>query len=279
MVKGTAKKTLKNNESLIKKILNNPALIILIVVLVLVVALLGVYAYIYSGRNVYAYVDQTPIYNYEMSNEIVNQAYKNNVNLDSIGTDPKGAFVKYTLTDFAKREVISRRLYYLMGIKDGFTCKKDELDKAFYNFKKQVLSGSTNPEQDFKNELSNRGITESELKNVLREKIIAEKEQDKLTSNISVSSEEVKEYFDEWSYAYVKDGQDKEQVFKDNYKQIESDALDLKKQDYLRKYTNKLMDGNKGKIVIDNRYKKFMRWVYRSLLNLAVPSQFKPGTV
>ncbi len=269
----------ETGKSFFRRIVENPALIVLIVVGILAVALFGFYAYVYAGRNVYAYVDGTPIYNYEMSNEIVDQAYKNNVNLSSIGTDPKGAFVKYTLTNFAKRAVFSRRLYYLMGLKDGFTCSNDELNKALYDFKKQVLKGSTNPEEDFKNELEDRGITLNELKDILREKVIAQKEEDKLTANITVTPQDVKKYFDEWSYAYVKKGQDKDKVFKDKYDQIKSDTLYMKKQDFLRKYTNKLLSENKGKIIIDNRYKKFMRWVYRSLFNLAVPSQFKPGSV
>ena len=279
MVRKVEKKGLKNHRSLFRKIVENPALIIVIVIAFLVVALLGSYAYIYAGRNVYAYVDGMPVYQYEMSNEIVDQAIKNNVDFGSIGTDPKGDFVKYTLTEFAKRAIFSRKFYYIIGIKDGFTCTKDEINKAFYDFKKQTLSGSINPEEEFKKVLNISGITEKELRAILREKVIAQKEKDKLTADITVSPEDVQKYFDEWSYAYAKDGQDKGKIFKEQYGQIKSDALDIKKQDYLRKYTNNLMEKDKNSIVIDNRYKKFMRWAYGSLLNLAVPPQFKPGTV
>ena len=269
----------KERKSFFKRIAENPALIVILVVVIVSAFLFGVYGYIYAGRNVYAYVKGTPIYNYEMSSEIVDQAYKNNVNLASIGTDPKGAFVRYTLTNFAKRAVIARRLYYLMGLKNHFTCSKEELDKALYDFKKQVIGDSTNPEQAFKTELENRGITEKQLLQILREKVIAQKEKDALTKNITITPEEVKKYFKEWSYAYVKDGQNPEEVFKKEYDKIKSDALSFKKQQYLVKYTNNLINKNKKYIVIDNRYKKFMRWFYRSLLNLAVPSQFKPGEV
>ena len=279
MARKIEKKELKDHRSLLRKIVENPALIVIIVITFLVVSLFGTYAYIYAAKNVYAYVDGMPVYQYEMSNEIIDQAIKNNVDLGSIGTDPKGAFAKYTLTEFAKRAIFSRKLYYIIAIKDGFTCTKNELDKAFYDFKKQNLSGTANPEEEFKKILDMRGITEKQLRTVLREEVIAQKEKDKLTANITVSPEEVQKYFDEWSYAYVKGGQDKGQVFKEQYARIKSDALDMKKQDYLRKYTNNLMEKDKNNIVIDNRYKKFMRWAYSSLLNLAVPPQFKPGTV
>ena len=269
----------KDNQSFFKRIIENPALIVILVVVIVSAFLFGVYGYIYAGRNVYAYVKGTPIYNYEMSNEIVDQAYNNNVNLASVGTDPKGAFVRYTLTKFAKRAVIARRLYYLMGLKNHFSCSKDELDKALYDFKKQVIGDSANPEQAFKTALEDRGITERELLQILQEKVIAQKEKDELTKNITITPEDVKKYFDEWSYAYVKDGQNPKEVFQKEYDKIKSDALSFKKQQYLVKYTNNLIDENKKDIVIDNRYKKFMRWFYKSLLNLAVPSQFEPGEV
>ncbi len=268
------------NKGFFKKLSENPALIVILVVVILTGALFGTYAYIYAGRKVYAYVKGTPIYNYEMSNEIVNQAEENNVNLNSIGTDPKGAFARYTLMSFAKRAVISRRLYYLMGIKDGFKCTKDDLDKALYDFKKNVIGNSNTPEKDFKNELEIRGINEEELKKILSEEIIANKEKDKLTKNITITPEEVKKYYKEWSYAYTNDGKENaDKVFKEKYATIKSDALAMKKQDFLRKYTNNLIEKNKKYIQIDNRYKKFMRWVYRSLFNLSVPNQFKPGNV
>jgi hypothetical protein len=273
------KENRKENKNFFRNILDNPALLVILVVVLVAAVLFGVYGYIYAGRNVYAYVKGTPIYNYEMSNEIVDQAYANNVNLDSIGTDPKGAFVKYTLTKFAKRAVVSRRLYYLMGLENHFTCSKDELNKALYDFKKEMIGGTANPEQAFKTELSDRGITENELMKILQEKVIAQKEKDELTKNITITPEEVKKYFNEWSYAYVKKGQDPNEVFKNEYEKIKEDALALKKQQYLIKYTNDLIDKNKKDIVIDNRYKKFMRWFYKSLLNLAVPSQFKPGEI
>jgi len=269
----------KENKGFLKRIVENPALIVILVVVIVSAILFGAYGYIYAGRNVYAYVKGTPIYNYEMSSEIVDQAYSNNVNLASIGTDPKGAFVRYTLTKFAKRAVIARRLYYLMGLKNHFTCSKDELDKALYDFKKQVIGDSENPEQAFKTALEDRGITEKELLQILQEKVIAQKEKEELTKNITITPEDVKKYFDEWSYAYVKDGQDPKEVFQKEYDKIKNDALSFKKQQYLVKYTNNLINENKKYIVIDNRYKKFMRWFYKSLLNLAVPSQFKPGEV
>ncbi len=267
----------KIDKNIFRRIIKNPALMILSLIVVLVVALLGTYAYIYRGKNVYAYINKTPIYNYEMSNEIVEQAYKNNVNLGSIGSSPKDAFVKYTLTNFAKRALISRRFYYLMGIKDHFECSTDELDKALYNFKKETIGNSASPEQDFKKELNLRGISNSNLLQILKEKTIAQKEMDKLTSNITATPEEVKKYYDEWSYAYVKNGKNEDVVFKEKYNQIRNDTLDMKKQEYLRKYTNNLIEKNKDNIILDNRYKKFMRWVYGSLLNLSVPSQFEPG--
>ncbi len=274
------KKAKREGGSIFGKLSKNPALIVILVVVILAAALLGTYAYIYAGRKVYAYVKGTPIYNYEMSNEIVNQAEKNNVNLNSIGTDPKGAFVRYTLTNFAKRAVISRRLYYLMGIKDGFKCTKSDLDKALYEFRKNNTAGSDTPEKDFENELSIRGIDEKELKKILAEEVIANKEKDKITEKITITPEEVEKYYKEWSYAYTNDNkEDPQKVFKEKYDTIKNDALAMKKQDFLRKYTNKLIEDNKKDIVIDNRYKKFMRWVYKSLFNLAVPDQFKPGTV
>ncbi len=274
------KKVGNSEKSLFRRIAENPAFVVILIVVILAGILFGTYAYIYAGRKVYAYVKGTPIYNYEMSNEIVNQAEKNNVNLESIGNDPKGAFVRYTLMNLAKRAVISRRLYYLMGIKDGFGCTKSELDKALYDFRKNNVGNSDTPEKDFKNELEIRGVTEKELEGILREEIIANKEKGKLTKNITITPEEVKKYYKEWSYAYTNDGKENaEKVFKEKYNTIKNDALAMKKQDFLRKYTNKLIEENKKYIVIDNRYKKFMRWVYKSLFNLSVPDEFKPGTL
>ena len=267
----------REEESFLKRLLK-PPFVVLTVVVILVAVLFGTYAYVYSGKNVYIYAQGKPIYNYEMSSAIVEQAYKNNVNLGSIeqGT-PKGAFVKYTLNKLAEREVISNKLLYLMGLKDGYSCSPSELDKAMYEFKKGVTGISSDPEKNFESELELRNITVNQLKQILKEKVIADKETDKLTKNITVTPQEVENYYKEWSFAYSEKGKTDSEIFKEKYDKIKDDTLYSKKQQYMNKFITKLIDENKDKIVIDNRYKKFMRWIYSSILNLAVPDEFKPG--
>lgn len=264
-------------ESFLKRLFS-PPFVVLTIVAILAAALFGTYAYVYSGRNAYIYVQDKPIYNYEMSNAIIEQAYKNNVNLGSIEQgNPKSAFVKYTLNKLAEREVISDKLLYLMGLKDNYSCSPAELDKSMYEFKKTVTGISNDPEKNFESELELRNITVRQLKQILKEKVIVNKETDKLTRNITVTPKEVRDYYKEWSFAYSEKGKTDDEIFREKYDKIKDDTLYSKKQQYMNKFITKLINENKDKIVIDNRYKKFMRWIYSRVLNLAVPDEFKPG--
>ncbi|MEA3312904.1 MAG: hypothetical protein U9Q18_00835, partial [Caldisericota bacterium] len=205
-------------------------LIIFTIIVIIAAILFGVYGYIYSGKNVYAYVKGEPIYYYEMSNEIVEQARKNFVSVSLLqGGDPQSAFARYAIDSFAKEEVISRKFFYLMGVQDNFNCTESELDTAMYEFKKAVTGISDDPVENLASELALRQITEQQLRNVLRGKIIAQKEIDKLTQHIVLTPDEIYAYYEEWSFAYEEEGKTSEEIFKEKYDIIERSALSLKK--------------------------------------------------
>jgi hypothetical protein len=127
-------------------------LIILTIIVIIIAILFGAYGYIYSGKSVYAYVKGEPVYYYEMFNEIVDQARKNNVSVLSLqGGDPQSAFARYTINTFAKEEVISRKFFYLMALEDNFDCTLSELDTAMYEFKKAVTGISDDLESAKRN--------------------------------------------------------------------------------------------------------------------------------
>ncbi len=266
----------KEKERFFRRLFKLPLLILTIIVIVAAI-LLGIYGYIYSGKNVYAYVKGEPIYSYEMSNEIVDQAYKKNVSvLQLLGGDPQSALTLSALNSLAKKEVISRKFFYLMGLQDNFNCTASELDAAMYEFKKAATGIPDNQEENFASELAFRRITEQQLRAVLREKIIAQKEIDKLTQHIVLTPEEIYVYYEEWSFAFAEEGKTSEEIFTEKYDKIERSALTLEKQQYLIKLRTNLMDENESEIIIDNRYKRFMRWFYQNIMNLVVPDEFQP---
>jgi len=255
-------------------------LIILTIIAVIAAILFGAYGYIYSGKNIYAYVKDEPIYYQEMFNEIVEQARKNNVSVLMLqGGDPQSAFARYTINSFAKEEVLSRKLFYLMGLQDNFNCTASELDAAMYEFKKAVTGISDDPAENLASELALRQITEQQLRIVLRGKIIAQKEIDKLTQHIVLTPEEIYAYYEEWSFAYDEEGKTSEEIFKEKYDKIERAALSLEKRQYMIKLKANLMEENEPEIIIDNRYKRFMRWFYQDIMNLVVPDEFQPEQV
>jgi len=61
------------------------------------------------------------------------------------GGDPQSAFARYTISNFAKEEVLSRKIFYLMGLQDNFNCTASELDTAMYEFKKTITGISEDP--------------------------------------------------------------------------------------------------------------------------------------
>jgi hypothetical protein len=107
----------------------------------------------------------------------------------------------------------------------------------------------------------------------------AQKEIDKLTEHIVLTPEEIYAYYEEWSFAYDEEGKTSEEIFREKYDKLERSALYLEKQQYMIKLRASLIEENESEIVIDNRYKKFMRWFYRDIMNLVVPDEFEPEKV
>jgi len=269
----------EKKERFFKRLFKLPLLILTIIVIIAAI-ILGIYGYIYSGKNVYAYVKGEPIFYYEMFNEIVEQARKKNVSILMLqGGDPQSAFARYTISNFAKEEVLSRKFFYLMGLQDNFNCTASELDTAMYEFKKTITGISEDPTENLASELALRQITEQQLRNVLRGKIIAQKEIDKLTQHIVLTPEEIYAYYEEWSFVFKEEGKTSEEIFKEKYDKIKRAALSLEKRQYLIKVKTNLMEENESEIIIDNRYKRFMRWFYQDIMNLAVPDEFQPEQV
>lgn len=267
----------KDNKIKRKNIFKNKTVVILAVIL-LIIALVasGFFLYIGRYRNVFVLVKGTKIYNDELYYETVKQAERLNfLGYDPLSSDPKTENARKIIIDYAKEKIIAERLYYLMGIEDGFVASEEEVQSAFEGFKNSVTENSEDPEKDFQDELKFRDLTERMLRNILKEEIIAGKEKDKLTESIDVSENDVKEYFAEWGSGYGANGKNDDEIYKEKYDKIKQDALSMKKSDYLDAYSKKLVESNKNYIFMDNVYKKFMRWFYEAFLGLPVPDQYK----
>ncbi len=267
----------KDNKIKSKNMFKNKTLMILaIILLIVVVVASGFFLYIGRYRNVFALVKGTKIYNNELYYETVKQAERLNfLGYDPLSSDPKTENARKIIIDYAKEKIIAERLYYLMGVEDGFVASEEEVKSAFEEFKNSVTENSEDPEKDFQDELKFRDLTERMLKNILKEEIIADKEKDKLTESIDVSENDVKEYFVEWGSGYGANGKNDDEIYKEKYGKIKQDALNMKKGDYLDVYSKKLVESNKDYIFMDNVYKKFMRWFYEDFLGLSVPDQYK----
>lgn len=255
---------------------NKTLMILAIILLIVVVVASGFFLYIGRYRNVFALVKGTKIYNNELYYETVKQAERLNfLGYDPLSSDPKTENARKIIIAYAKEKIIAERLYYLMGVEDGFVASEEEVKSAFEEFKNSVTENSEDPEKDFQDELKFRDLTERMLKNILKEEIIADKEKDKLTESIDVSENDVKEYFVEWGSGYGANGKNDDEIYKEKYGKIKQDALNMKKGDYLDVYSKKLVESNKDYIFMDNVYKKFMRWFYEDFLGLSVPDQYK----
>jgi hypothetical protein len=246
-----------------------------IIVLIFVIVFSGLFFYIWSYKNVYAIVMGTKIYYSQLYYEAVKQAEKVNfLGYDPLSSDPKVENARRMIMDYAEDRVLSERLYYLMGVKDGFSASDNEIETAFENYKNDITKGSTDPEKDFKDDLKARGLTEQGLRGILKNDIIASREKDKLTENINVSESDVREYFNDWGSGYGTNGKNNEQIYKEKYETIKQDAFYMKKSDYLDAYSKKLIADNAKYISMDNVYKRFMRWYYQAFLDLPVPDQY-----
>jgi len=267
----------KDNKIKSKNMFKNKTLMILVIILLIVVVVAsGFFLYIGRYRNAFALVKGTKIYNNELYYETVKQAERLNfLGYDPLSSDPKTENARKIIIDYAKEKIIAERLYYLMGVEDGFVASEEEVKSAFEEFKNSVTENSEDPEKDFQDELKFRDLTERMLKNILKEEIIADKEKDKLTESIDVSENDVKEYFVEWGSGYGANGKNDDEIYKEKYGKIKQDALNMKKGDYLDVYSKKLVESNKDYIFMDNVYKKFMRWFYEDFLGLSVPDQYK----
>ncbi len=236
--------------------------------------------YLLPWRNVYVTVKETKVYEYSMSYEMIEQADALNVPYSSFVTeDPKSNMARQMVTDNARNEVIYKRLFYLMGIKDGFDVAQDEINAALETFKKNTNLGTNESvEQSYKDELDARGLSGKDFMEIVKENIIVQKEKDKLTANIALSDKDLKAYFDEWGFGYDPKNPNRQEVYGKNIEQIKKDALYMKKKDYLTGIEKKLLADNMSEISFDNPYKKFMRWLYGDFLGTSIPDEYKPET-
>jgi len=257
---------------------------VIIPLLIILVILGGVAAafaaYLLPWKNVYATVKGTKVYEYSMSHQMLEQAQKFNVSPSAFVTnDPQSNAQTQMVTENARNEVMYTRLFYLVGIKDGFTATQDEVNSAIEAFKKTLtLSNGETLEQAYKNELDARGLTEKDYIEIVKESLISQKEKDKLTANITLTDKELKSYFDEWGFGYDPKNPDRQAVYNKNIEQIKKDATAMKKNDYLLGIERNLLSDSMSEISFDNPYKKFMRWWYGSFLGETIPDQYKPET-
>jgi hypothetical protein len=229
-------------------------------------------------KNVYVTAKGTKVYEYSMSNEMVEQADALNAPYTAfVSEDPTSIATTQLVTSNARNEVIYKRLFYIMGLKDGFTATQDEINTAIDAFKKKANQGTNESvEQSYKDELSVRSLTEKEFAEIVKENIISQKEEAKLTASITLSDKELKAYIDEWGFGYDSKNPNRQEVYEKNIEQIKKDALNMKKEDYITDLEKKLLADSMNEISFDNPYKKFMRWLYGSFLGISIPDQYKP---
>ncbi|MGB9769206.1 MULTISPECIES: hypothetical protein [Caldisericum] len=266
----------------ISKSYKKPIIIGSVVVLSVILLLVSLYvSLILPWKNVYLKVGNDKITYDEINYQIYLASKTLNSPLPNLQTgDPKSLAASRNVLQLAYINAISDGILYNKALRDNLNVSQSEIDSYIANLRDSVSQGFNNKELALEDFLSTIGVRKSSLRDIVYKKLLADKEIDLLTKDITVSEQEVKNFYEEFSQVYVKNPNEKEKYFKEHYEKIREDCLRSKKDQYVSTTlrTNIINEGIKD-IQVDNPYKKLMRFWYGTFLGTQIPEIYKATNV
>lgn len=266
----------------ISKSYKKPIIIGSVVVLSVILLLVSLYvSLILPWKNVYLKVGNNKITYDEINYQIYLASKTLNSPLPNLQTgDPKSLAASRNVLQLAYINAISDGILYNKALRDNLNVSQSEIDSYIANLRDSVSQGFNNKELALEDFLSTIGVRKSSLRDIVYKKLLADKEIDLLTKDITVSEQEVKNFYEEFSQVYVKNPNEKEKYFKEHYEKIREDCLRSKKDQYVSTTlrTNIINEGIKD-IQVDNPYKKLMRFWYGTFLGTQIPEIYKATNV
>ncbi|MFU2157601.1 hypothetical protein [Caldisericum sp. AR60] len=266
----------------ISKSYKKPIIIGSVVVLSVILLLVSLYvSLILPWKNVYLKVGNDKITYDEINYQIYLASKTLNSPLPNLQTgDPKSLAASRNVLQLAYINAISDGILYNKALRDNLNVSQSEIDSYIANLRDSVSQGFNNKELALEDFLSTIGVRKSSLRDIVYKKLLADKEIDLLTKDITVSEQEVKNFYEEFSQVYVKNPNEKEKYFKEHYEKIIEDCLRSKKDQYVSTTlrTNIINEGIKD-IQVDNPYKKLMRFWYGTFLGTQIPEIYKATNV
>lgn len=253
-------------------------LIVLGVILAVFVILTGVYATVFlPWKNVFLKVGSDKITYDEMNYQVYLASKTLNAPLPNLqSNDPNSLAAARNVLQLAYINTLSDSILYNMAKSEGITATNEEVEQSINALKDSVSKGYNDKELALDDFLNTIGVQRSSLWEIILKQLVANKEKDKLTSNIKVTDDEVKSFYNDFWSAYVKNASDKEKYFQENYQKIKEDCLKNKKEQYVTNTLRRELINNELKnIEVDNPYKKLMRFWYGTFLGTDIPEIYK----
>ena len=278
----TEKKPTKKNLKKVKKEKSNKSLKITIGIIIIVVLIVSTFSLLLLPlKNVYMQVGKNRITYDELNYHVYLASTSLNAQLPNLNsTDPKELAVSRNVLKLAYVNLISNAILYNKALEDNISVSEEEVNSYIENLKNKVAQNYNDKNLGLDVFLDSIGVQKDALKEIVKKMLIAQKEEDVLTKDITVSKEEVVEFYNNFWSAYVDNDKDKATYFEQNYEQIKADTLKSKKSNYVQVTLRPtLVRDNINNVKIDNPYKAFMRFWYGTFLGTDVPEVYKAVSV
>lgn len=246
--------------------------------LVIVAIFISVYALVFlPWKNVFLEVDRNKITYDEINYQIYLAAKTLNAQLPSLtSSDPKELVAARNVLQLAYVNTISNAILVDLAEKNNIKVSQTEIDNYVNNLKEEIGKDFTNKDLALEDFLININVSKDSFSKIVEKLLLAKKEEEALTKNISVSEKEVKDFYNDFWTAYTNDQNKKDTYFKENYSLIEKDALTNKKTNYVNQTLRQtLIRDNINLIKVDNPYKKLMRFWYGTFLGTDIPEIYR----
>ncbi len=246
--------------------------------LVIVAIFISVYALVFlPWKNVFLEVDKNKITYDEINYQIYLAAKTLNAQLPSLtSSDPKELAIARNVLQLAYVNTISDAILVDLAEKNNIKVSQTEINNYVDNLKEEIGKDFTNKDLALEDFLITINVSKNSFPKIVEKLLLAKKEEDELTKNISVSEKEVKDFYNDFWAAYTNDQNKKDAYFKENYSLIEKDALTNKKNNYVNQTLRQtLIRDNINLIKVDNPYKKLMRFWYGTFLGTDVPEIYR----
>ncbi|MEF3245577.1 MAG: SurA N-terminal domain-containing protein [Caldisericaceae bacterium] len=262
-----------------KRKINIKKLLIPILSLLVIVAIfISVYTSVFlPWNNVFLEVDKNKITYDEINYQIYLAAKTLNAQLPSLtSSDPKELVAAKNVLQLAYVNTISDTILKNLSEKNNLKVSQTEINNYVNNLKEEIGKDFTNKDLALEDFLITINVSKNSFPKIVEKLLLAKKEEDELTKNISVSEKEVKDFYNDFWTAYTSDQNKKDAYFKENYSLIEKDALTNKKNNYVNQTLRQtLIRDNINLIKVDNPYKKLMRFWYGTFLGTDIPEIYR----